>query len=75
MTNLDIIIGTLTVVAGVAFAMDKVRQFRRDKKREDYSEGVDRGRLRLGRFERIDLCRNNRVHPNDDLDREKLLLI
>ena len=34
MTNVDIIIGTLTVVAGVAFAMDKVRQFRRDKKRE-----------------------------------------
>ena len=34
MTNVDIIIGTLAVVGGVAFAMDKVRQYRRDKKRE-----------------------------------------
>lgn len=34
MTNVDIVIGTLTVVVGVAFAMEKVRQYRRDKKRE-----------------------------------------
>ena len=34
MTNVDIITGTLTIVAGMAFAIDKVRQFRRDKKRE-----------------------------------------
>ncbi len=34
MISVDIIIGTLTVVAGVAFAMDKVRQFRLDKKHE-----------------------------------------
>lgn len=34
MTNVDIIVGALTVVVGVAFAMDKVRQYRRDKKRD-----------------------------------------
>ena len=34
MTSVDIIIGSITVVAGVAFAMDKVRQYRRDKQRE-----------------------------------------
>ena len=34
MTNVDIIIVTLTVVVGVAFAMDKVRQYRRDNNRE-----------------------------------------
>ena len=34
MINLDIIMGTLTVIVGVAFAMDKVRQYRRNKKRE-----------------------------------------
>lgn len=34
MTNVDIIFGVLAVVVGVAFAMDKVRQYKRDKKRE-----------------------------------------
>ena len=33
MTTGDIIVGTITVVAGVAFAIDKVRQFRHDKQR------------------------------------------